>query len=133
MSKTILCPECGLHDVEIEETINESMDKIIDSQKMDIYPNMSNSTQNDIPKWSKRLQEAYDKGYEKGLADARREVIDSIQQHLDLAKQDTEMADDPEDPKVRIEYFEHVLATLRKEEKYKESVNKMKKQFNVKD
>jgi len=51
------------------------------------------------------------------LADARREVIDNIQGRLDLAKDEVEMADDPEDPKVRIKYFEHVLATLRKETK----------------
>lgn len=77
---------------------------------------MSTTTQNDIPRYSPSLQKAYDDGYEKGLADARKEVIEAIQLRLDFAKQDKEMADDPKDPKVRIEYFEKFLATLRKEQ-----------------
>lgn len=48
-------------------------------------------------------------------AEGAREVIGEIQYRLDGAKQDVEMAEDPADPKVRINYFESVLATLREE------------------
>lgn len=90
---------------------------------------MSDTTQND---WEKRFDEMFPCRHHaaqcggdcndkiknflrRELEDARREVIEKIQMHLDFAKQDTEMADDPEDPKVRIKYLEHVLATLKEE------------------
>lgn len=55
-------------------------------------------------------------------AEGAREVIGEIQYRLDGAKQDVEMAEDPADPKVRINYFESVLATLREDYKLKEKV-----------
>lgn len=74
-----------------EEAINEAMNNKIDSQKMDIYPKRSNSTQND---WEKRFWEYYEGRKEKDgyinpsflllfiakeLADARREVKAKIE------------------------------------------------------
>lgn len=124
---------------------------------------MSNSTQNDyeseidknklilkgmnkaidilkIPQWSEALQEAYDKGYEKGVADARREVIEEIENKLESIQfvyehQWTDEAVEklcercgevikigtPCEASIHItcwKLLESVLATLRKEEKH---------------
>lgn len=55
-------------------------------------------------------------------AEGALEVIGAIQYRLDGAKQDVEMAEDPADPKVRINYFESLLATLREDYQLKKEV-----------
>lgn len=93
-----------------------------------------------IPQWSEALQEAYDKGYEKGVADARREVIEEIENKLESIQfvyehQWTDEAVEklcercgevikigtPCEASIHItcwKLLESVLATLRKEEKH---------------
>ena len=99
---------------------------------------MSNSTQNDyeseidknklilkgmnkaidilkIPQWSEALQEAYDKGYEKGVADARRELIDEIDLLLAMTESTTEETTHEEMLRI-VGNIRKDLATLGKEE-----------------
>lgn len=45
--------------------------------------------------------------------DERAKVIGRLQMEIDIAKQDVEMADDPNDPKVRLNYFENILSSLK--------------------
>lgn len=128
-----------------EEAMNEAMNNQIDSQKMDIYPNMSNSTQND---WEKKLSSLIDDTIEnrhdyKGplvveddilferlnenlkpfvitlLADARREVIAETIKKIEGMKTMTPFevkeSDMPYHIGVRNKAIDDVLATLRKE------------------
>ncbi len=67
------------------------------------------------------VADARKEGTKAGCQEGREQVISAMLQELDLAKQNKESADDPEDPKVRIKYFEDLLlrfegATLRKEQ-----------------
>lgn len=92
-----------------------------------------------IPKWDERLQKAYNNGYEKGLSDARREVIEKVEKMINTKYPPNVFTEYTADPKVmtmsrgvaesthirrlcpselvHIEFLEDVLATLRKEEK----------------
>jgi len=47
----------------------------------------------------------YQRGYEDGGQEMIKRVVGNIKYILDFAESDKEMADNPEDPKVRINYF----------------------------
>ena len=71
-----------------------------------------------IPQWSEALQEAYDKGYEKGVADARREVVRRIEAmpNKDVRPEITVWLEPKEYCLGYNKALNDVLATFRKEE-----------------
>ena len=60
----------------------------------------------------RQYENGYRKGAKAGFEEGAEEVMGLILMELDIAKQDTEMADDPDDPKVRIKYFEDLLLRI---------------------
>lgn len=58
---------------------------------------------------SHKMKIGYKQGAKAGFQEGREQVIATILEELDLAKQNIESADDPDDPRIRIKYLEDLL------------------------
>lgn len=61
-----------------------------------------------------RIKDFFRKELSALIEEERKVITEYILEELDFAEQDKEMAEDPTDPKVRIDYFRDLIKNLQK-------------------